>query len=73
MKRLEQALRIFLGCWIRAFLGDALWRWADYRAHPEIHAMNSAPWYTAVQINAVLTLIVAVIILVVLRYLKRKH
>ena len=73
MKRLEQALRIFLGCWIGAFLGSAVWRWADFHAHPERYVMNSAPWYIGIQINAVVTLVVAVAILLILWYLKRKH
>jgi len=73
MKRLETLLRIFLGCWIGAFLGDAVWRWHDYRAHPEFYAAQSAPWYTAVQVNALITLAVAAVIVVTLRLLRRKN
>ena len=73
MKPLEQLLRVFLGCWIGAFLGSAVWRWADFHAHPEQYVMNSAPWYTGIQINAAVTLVVAAAILLILQYLKRKH
>ena len=46
MKRLNQILNIVIGATLGVFAGDALFLYWDWRTHPELYAMNSAPWYT---------------------------
>ena len=52
MKKLYGILKAALGCFLGVFLG-----W-DYRAHPGLYALQSAPWYLSIQIHAVFTIVV---------------
>ena len=45
MKRFNQILTIVMGIFAGAFLGRAAFLVWDYRAHPELYASWSAPWY----------------------------
>ena len=50
MKRLNQILNIVIGATLGVFAGDALFLYWDWRTHPELYAMNSAPWYTGLMV-----------------------
>ena len=49
----------FLNCVIGAFTGVFLARsvytYWDYKTHPEIYAVSSAPWYTAILLFGVIS------------------
>ena len=49
----------FLSCVIGAFTGVFLARsvytYWDYKTHPEIYAVSSAPWYTAILLFGVIS------------------
>ena len=52
-------LNTFLNCVIGAFTGVFLARsvytYWDYKTHPEIYAVSSAPWYTAILLFGVIS------------------
>lgn len=48
MKRLNQILYILIGCFIGAFLGSGVSRFLDFKSHPDLYAIQSAPWYTSI-------------------------
>ena len=72
MKRLYSTLKIFLGCLIGLFAGSSLYRCRDYAQRPELYAMDSAPWYCQILLTGALTAVIAAILLIVLKMLKRK-
>ena len=72
MKRLYQILGIVAGSFFGVFLGHAIFRIIDYRSHPDLYAMNSAPWYLGIQINAVCTAVIIAVLLVIRRILRKK-
>ena len=43
MKKLYGFLRILLWCFIGVFLGSSLYQYLDYKAHPGLYEMQSAP------------------------------
>ncbi len=45
MKRAKQLLNIAVSVTVGVYLGSWLFLWWDYRVHPELYALNSAPWY----------------------------
>ena len=45
MKRLYATLKLFLGCSIGIFLGRCIYLYFDFKARPDLYAMQSAPWY----------------------------
>lgn len=59
MKKLYTILNAAFWCFIGVFLGVSLYTCWDYRAHPGLYALQSAPWYLSIQIHAVFTIVVA--------------
>ena len=46
MRRAKRLLKIAISSSLGVYLGTWLFLWWDYRAHPGLYALNSAPWYT---------------------------
>lgn len=62
---------ILMPCTVGVFIGSAVERWLDYRNHPGLYEMNSAPWYTQILANALLTAVI--LLLEVALYLLLRH
>ncbi len=45
MRKAKQLLGALIAGSVGAYLGKWLWLWMDVRAHPELYAMTSLPWY----------------------------
>lgn len=72
MKKLYSILKIVLWSFIGVFIGSSLFKWCDYKVHPDLYAMQSAPWYLSIEVSAVFTIIVMVIILTVMWIIREK-
>ncbi len=47
---------ILMPCTVGVFIGSAVERWLDYRNHPGLYEISSAPWYTQILFNGLITL-----------------
>ena len=65
-------LKIFLGCSIGVFLGNCIYRYLDFKARPGLYAMQSAPWYVDLEIQRIVTAVLAAVLLAVM-WLVRKN
>lgn len=72
MKKLYNVLKIMLWSFIGIFIGSSLYKWYDYKNHPDLYAMQSAPWYLSIEISAIFTLAVVSVILIIMWIIKRK-
>lgn len=72
MKKIYNSLKIASWCFVGIFFGSSIYKYYDYTTHPDLYAMISAPWYLGIQINAILTIIVVAVILVVMWVIKKK-
>ncbi len=72
MKRLYQLSRISLWSVLGIFAGTSLYTCYDYWAHPELYAMQSAPWYLSIQINAILSILASAVLLLIMWFLRGK-
>ncbi len=72
MKRLSSLLKIAIGAVIGVFLGDSLFTWWNYTAHPQRYAMQSAPWYLSIQINTIFTLLIVLLLLAILYFVRKR-
>lgn len=54
------------GGFIGAFTGATIFKYLHYKNHPESYTMQSAPWYTGIQITGIV-LIVFLIIYVIIK------
>lgn len=60
-KKIDVLLNCLLGSSFGVFIGHSTYVYWDYRAHPELYAMNSAPWYTGILVYGIITGIVAAV------------
>ena len=72
MKKIYNNLNILLWVFIGVFIGSSIYKYYDYKTHLDLYAMTSAPWYLSIQINAVFTLIIEVVILMSMWIIKKK-
>ena len=72
MKRSYAALKIFLGCSIGVFLGSCIYRYLDFKARPDLYAMQSAPWYQPLKVQGLVTAGIAVIVLAAMWLVRKK-
>ena len=54
------------------FAGTSVYQYIDYRQRPGLYALISAPWYTSIQIGAIFTAAVVLILFLAMRIVKRK-
>ena len=72
MKKLCGVLKTAIWCLIGVLLGSTIYTVLDYKAHPGLYAVNSAPWYTGIVLGAGVTAALVLVLLVILLVLKRK-
>ncbi len=72
MKKGYQYLKIALGSVIGVFIGTSIYQCIDYSMHKDLYMLTSAPWYLSIQINALFTIVIVTILLVIMYILKKK-
>lgn len=73
MKKLYNSLKIALWCSIGVFVGDCLFQYYDYKSHPELYEVESAPWYLGIEIYGIITVVIVAVILILMRIIKDKN
>ena len=72
MKNLYHILKIFLGCSVGVFLGSCIFRYCDFKAHPKFYAMQPTPWYLTLEIQGILTAVMAAVVLAAMWIIRKK-
>lgn len=65
LKRLYQILNTIIGAFIGAFIGHSIYKFWDFKSHPDLYAMQSAPWYTSILLWAIVTAVIIVIAVII--------
>lgn len=73
LKRLNIILNYVIGSFIGVFIGQSIYKYFDYKKHPGLYELQSAPWYTSIQIYGMATGIVIFIAIVLKFLIKRKQ
>ena len=55
MKKLDRIMTAAMSLTGAAYLGYVIWQLWDRHARPEFYAVNSAPWYTSMEIMGLIT------------------
>lgn len=58
LKKIISILNIIIGSSIGVFIGHGIYVFWDYKTHPGLYAMQSAPWYTSILVYGLFTMIV---------------
>ena len=69
-KKINSILNIIIGSSIGVFIGHGIYVCWDYKTHPDLYAMQAAPWYTTILVYGLFTifaLIVAIMIKLIIR------
>lgn len=72
MKKLYETLRLFLGCDVGVFVGRCIVQYWDFKARPDLYAMQPVPWYQGLKVQAIITAVLAVVLLAAM-WLVRKN
>ena len=72
MKMLDLVLNYIIGAFIATFVGNVIYRFWDFKAHPDLYAMQSAPWYTSILLYGVVTIIVVAIAVIIKLIIRKK-
>ena len=75
MKRLNTVLNTIMGSFFGVFVGHSICVIWNFKRHPELYAMQSAPWYTSILVYGVMTvaiLVICAVIKLILKYLMKK-
>lgn len=60
LKKINSILNIIIGSSIGVFIGHGIFVSQDYKAHPGLYAMQSAPWYTSILAYGLFTIVVLI-------------
>lgn len=72
MKKIKFVLNIVMGSCVGVFIGCGIYTFVDFKTHPGLYAMQSAPWYTGIIVNGAFTLAVLVVGIVIKAIIKLK-
>lgn len=72
MKKLYSILKTILWCFIGVFIGSSIYQYYDYKDHPGLYEMQSAPWYLPIEIRGIFTAVIVAIILVVMWIIRKR-
>ncbi len=72
MKMINQILNVIIGTFIGVFIGNGIYKFWDFNSHPDLYAIQSAPWYTGIILQGIITVIVVAISIIIKLIIKRK-
>ena len=72
LKKLNRLLNIITGAFVGVFIGHGLYVYWDFKAHPDLYAMQSAPWYTSILLYGAVTAAILLAALVVKLIIRQK-
>lgn len=69
--KLNSILNIIIGSVIGIFLGYGIYTLWDYKPHPGLYAMQSAPWYTGILFYGIFAAVVILLSFLLKRILRK--
>lgn len=72
MKKLNAILNTIICTVIGVFIGHDVYIIQDFKKHPGLYEMKSAPWYTSILMYGAVTVVVLIICIVIKAVLKYK-
>ena len=64
-KKINTILNCVIGAFVGVFFEESIFTCWDYKTHPEIYAVTSAPWYTSILLFGIITLAIILVALVI--------
>lgn len=62
LKKVNSILDILFGAIVVVYVGYGIYLYRDYQTHPDLYAMQSAPWYTGIIVYGVFAAVFLLVI-----------
>ena len=72
LKWLNIILNSIISSFIGVFIAHSIYRYIDYINHPELYKIQSAPWYTSIQIYGLAIAVIVFIAIIIKLLIKKK-
>lgn len=72
LNKINSFLNTLMGSCIGVFIGHSIYSFWDFKTHPGLYAMCSAPWYTGIWVYGIFTLLVLISVTVVKLIIRNK-
>lgn len=72
LKKVNNILNIIVGSSIGVFIGHGIYVFWDYKTHPDLYAMFSAPWYTSILVYLIFTIVLLASVIIIKLMIRRK-
>ncbi|NCE65414.1 hypothetical protein D1159_12705 [Pseudoflavonifractor sp. 524-17] len=70
--KVNHVLNTIIGSVVGVFIGHGIYIFWDYKTHPDLYAMQSAPWYTSIFVYGIFTMIVLIAAVFIKLMIRRK-
>ncbi len=71
-EKINTILNCVIGAFTGVFIAESIFTYWDYKTHPEIYEVTSAPWYTAILLFGIITLAIILVALVIKLIIRKK-
>lgn len=72
LKKVNLILNIIMGAVVGVFIGHGIYVFWDFKTHPELYVVRSAPWYTDILVSGIEAAAVLAIVLIVKLVIRHK-
>lgn len=72
LKKLNYILNIVAGSFIGVSIGHGIYVFWEYKTHPGLYAMQSAPWYTSIFVYGIVMLILLAVVVIAKLIIRKK-
>jgi len=70
--KVNHVLNTIIGSVVGVFIGHGIYIFWDYKTHPGLYDMQSAPWYTGILYYGIFTMVPLIIAIIIKLFLWRK-
>ena len=72
LRKINSILNIIIGSSIGVFVGHGIYVYWDYKTHPDLYDMQSAPWYTSILVYGLFTIVVLIAGIIIKLIIRRR-
>lgn len=71
-KRINTFLNCVIGAFVGVFIAESIFTYWDFKTHPKIYEVTSAPWYTSIVLFGIITFAIILVALIVKFIIRKK-
>ena len=72
MENANRIMNTIMGAFVGVFIGHGIYVFWDFKAHPDLYAMQSAPWYTSILLYGIATAVVLALAIITKLIIRQK-